>query len=131
MIPDGIIDANLEITEDIDSTKTYKLSEAKIQGFTDNLEALQQSIRKVLGTEQYEYPIYSFDYGIELESLVGKSPAYVQVEMKRRICECLLKDKRIESVDNFSFAIAGDEVLCTFSVKSIYGEVSISKEMNI
>ena len=41
--------------------KTYKLSAEKIEGFADGLESLKQAIYKVLATEQYEYPIYSFD----------------------------------------------------------------------
>lgn len=130
MIPEPI-DIDLEVTEDVEVTKTYKLSKTNIQGFTDELEALQQAIHKVLSTEKYEYPIYSFDYGIELENLIGKDATYVQVELKRRIEECLLEDDRIQSVDNFNFTVTGDEMLCIFDVESIYGELTMSKEVNI
>ena len=130
MIPEPI-DIDLEVTEGTETTKTYKLSKTNIQGFTDELEALQQAIYKVLNTEKYEYPIYSFDYGIELENLIGKDVTYVQVELKRRIEECLLEDDRIQSVDNFIFMVTGDEMLCTFDVESIYGELTMSKEVNI
>ncbi|MCF6466337.1 DUF2634 domain-containing protein [Clostridium sp. Cult2] len=131
MIPNSEIDVDLEVTEDIETSKTYKLLENKIQGFTDELDALKQAIYKVLNTEKYEYPIYSFSYGIELESLVGKGPIYVRIELKRRIQECLLQDERITSVDNFNFDITGDEMLCTFDVTSIYGQLSISQEVNL
>ena len=129
MIPDSTID--VELTEDIETSKTYKLSDTKIQGYVDEIEALKQSIFKELSTEKYEYPIYSFDYGIELESLIGKDAAYVQIELKRRIRECLLKDDRIISVDNFKFVATGDEILCTFEAVSIYGEITITKEVNV
>jgi hypothetical protein len=131
MIPEGLIDTDLEISEDLETTKTYKISDVNIQGFTDNLEALKQAIYKVLNTEKYEYPIYSFSYGIELESLIGKEPAYVRVELKGRIRECLLQDERITGVDNFSFTVTGDELLCTFDVTSIYGDLVITKEVNV
>jgi len=125
-----MIDLNLEVTKDIGTTRTYKIAEANIQGFTDKLEALQQAIYKVLNTEKYEYPIYSFSYGIELESLMGKDSTYVKTELKRRIQECLFQDERIESVDNFEFIIKSGEMFCKFDVVSIYGEIAITKEVN-
>jgi|SRR5665648_86067 len=131
MIPKGLIDVDLIVTQDLETTKTYKLSDTKVQGFTDELGALEQAIYKELNTEKYEYPIYSFNYGIEFESLIGKDPIYVRVEIKRRIQECLLQDERVTSVDNFNFVITGDEMLCTFDVASIYGEITISKEVNV
>lgn len=131
MIPNVAIDVDLKVTEDKETGKTYKLSSDKIQGFANELEALQQAIYKVLSTEKYEYPIYSFSYGIELESLVGKDSTYVKIELKRRIRECLLQDERITSVDNFNFAVTADVILCTFDVKSIYGEITVTKEVNV
>ncbi|WP_027399103.1 DUF2634 domain-containing protein [Anaerovorax odorimutans] len=130
MIPE-IISIDLQVTETEKTTKTYKLSEKKIQGHTYKLEALKQAIYKVLNTEKYEYPIYSFSYGVELESLIGKDSDYVQVELKRRIEECLLQDERIEYVDNFNFSIKDDEMLCTFDVNSIYGEIKITRGVAI
>lgn len=130
MIPQAY-DEEFEILSDIYTTKTYKLFDDKIQGFTDELDALQQAIYKVLSTEKYEHPIYSFNYGIELDNLIGKDPAYVKIELMRRIKECLLQDERITNVNSFQFIINGDEMLCTFDVTSIYGTTSITKEVNI
>ena len=131
MIPNTDIDIDLQTVEDIEVGKTYKLSIKKIQGFTDELPALEQAIYKELNTEMYENPIYSFNYGIELENLLGKDVVYVKIELKRRITECLMKDERIMSVDNFRFTVIGDELLCEFNVNSIYGELDISKGVTI
>ena len=130
MIPQGF-DVDYEVISNIDTTKTYKLSSDKIQGFTDELEALEQAIYKMLGTEKYEHPIYSFSYGIDLESLIGKDSVYVQIELKRRIKECLFKDDRITDVSNFQFTVTGDEMLCVFDVQSIYGNMTIQQEASI
>ena len=130
MIPQGY-DTEYEVLSDIGATKTYKLSTDKIQGYTDDLEALQQAIYKVLATEKYEYPIYGFSYGIDLESLIGKDPIYVQIELKRRIGECLFHDERVTGVSNFQFQVTGDEMLCIFDVGSIYGNMTIQQEVNI
>lgn len=130
MIPESAITDDFEIEEDSELTKTYKVLPDKTQGYVDDIEALHQAIYKVLNTEKYEYPIYSFNYGIELENLIGKDTIYVKIEMKRRIQECLLQDERINSVDNFQFNITGDEILCTFDVSSIYGDLTITKEVS-
>jgi len=133
MIPETNIDIDLELeeTEEIQPSRTYRISGNKIQGFVDGLEALKQAIYKVLNTERYEYPIYSFNYGIELENLLGKDPVYVQIELKRRIRECLLRDDRITEVDNFKFEVNGDEIKCTFDVHSIFGSLTASREVTI
>lgn len=122
---------DLTITEELETSRTYKLSEKTIQGFTDELDALRQAINKLLNTEKYEYPIYSFNYGIEFESLLGKEPVYVKIEIKRRIKECLLQDERVQRVDNFRSLAMGDEMICTFDVHSIYGQITIKKEVTI
>jgi hypothetical protein len=130
MIPNASIDVTLTTSDTSEPSKTYKISEHKIQGYIDGSEALQQAIDKRLNTEKYEYPIYSFSYGIELESLIGKDKLYVQMELMRRIKECLLQDERINNVDNFNFIIKGDSILCTFDVISIYGITNMAKEVS-
>ena len=133
MIPQSVINVELATEETIETSRTYKIKGNRIQGYIDidGLEALKQAIYKVLNTERYEYPIYSFNYGIELESLLGKDPIYVQIELKRRIRECLLQDDRITEVDNFRFEVAGDTIKCTFDVHSIFGNLMVSREVTI
>ena len=131
MIPRASIEIEIVPEEVIETSRTYKLSSDKIQGYTDGLDALKQAIYKVLNTERFEYPIYSFNYGIELEDLLGKDPVYVQIELKRRIRECLLRDDRITEVDNFKFEVNGDEIKCTFDVHSIFGNLMVSQEVTI
>ena len=131
MIPQNSIDVELTTEETIETSRTYKITGNRIQGYTDGLEALKQAIYKVLNTERYEYPIYSFNYGIELENLIGKDLIFAQIELKRRIRECLLKDDRITEVDNFQFEVNEDEIKCTFDVHSIFGNFTASREVNI
>ena len=131
MIPQRAINVELATEETIETSRTYKITGNRIRGYTDGLDALKQAIYKVLNTERYEYPIYSFNYGIELESLLGKDPIYVQIELKRRIRECLLRDDRITEVDNFRFEMAGDSIKCTFDVHSTFGNLMVSREVTI
>jgi hypothetical protein len=131
MIPKSLITTDLTLENNEEPSRTYKMTESKLQGFIDELNALQQAIYKALNTEKYEYPIYSFYYGIELENLIGKNRDYVKIELKRRIRECLLQDERIISVDNFQYQENGDILKCTFDVQSIYGILNISQEVSI
>ena len=132
MIPKSNISTDIKVTDnDTETSKTYKLSDTKIQGYIDQLNALQQTIYKVLNTQKYDYPIYSFSYGIDLMSLIGKDAEYVKIEMKRRIKDYLLKDERIKAVDSFSFITSGDSLVCEFTVTSIYGDLIITKEVVI
>lgn len=119
---------NTEVTQ---PTKTYKIGQEKIQGTIDDIQALKQAIYKILDTEKYDYPIYSFNYGIEFNKLIGQDIIYVKIEMKRLIKEALLQDNRITDVVNFKVRVSGDEVLCEFDVISIYGSITVSKGVNI
>jgi phage baseplate assembly protein W len=66
-----------DILEDLKETSepsyTYRmdLETSRILNYCDNLEAIKQAIYKILNTERYDYPIYSQNYGIELEELIG------------------------------------------------------------
>lgn len=122
---------NLVLQEQFFENRTYKLSEEKIEGFVDELESLKQSIYKVLATERYEHPIYSFSYGIAWKELIGAEQPYIRAEMKRMIEEALLKDDRILEVDGFDFEFSGDICHCTFEVHSIYGEIEIETEVTV
>lgn len=131
MIPKSVLDTELEITDEPLADKTYKTRGDKIQGYINGLDALSQMIQKMLSTEQYEYPIYSNNYGLDISSLIGKDRKYVRAELKRRIKECLISDERVQSVDGFTFNFDGDILTCNFTVTSIYGELLITKEVNV
>ncbi len=129
MIPANSFAEDITVQAESEVNRTYALYPDKIQGFLTDAEALQQAVFKLLNTEKYEYPIYSFDYGISLDDLIGKDPDYVVIEIERRISECLLSDERISEVTNFEFEENGDELYVSFLVKSIYGDLNVTKEV--
>ncbi len=107
------------------------MSDTQIAGFVDGMEALKQSIYKALSTEQYEYPIYSFQYGIAWKQLIGEDRSYVRAELRRMVEELLMRDDRIRSVDGFEFSFSGDSCHCSFNVSSIYGDIRVTTEGKI
>lgn len=135
MLP--VRDDRVEIKSEVESipTKTYKIAifGDKIQGKTDGQEAMKQAIYKILNTERYEYPIYSWNYGIELKDLFGKSKTFCKVELVSRVKEALLQDERIIAVETFLFddTKKRESLAMTFTAKTIYGNVEIAKEVKV
>ena len=108
-----------------------QLKENLIRGYTDGLEAVKQSIFKIIMTERYQYIMYSWNYGIELVDLFGEPISYVCPELKRRISEALLWDDRIKGVDNFIFDFPQKGVIhISFIVHTIFGDVQAEREVN-
>lgn len=127
-------DINENITVEESPTKTYKMKlfGDRINGKTDEQEAMKQAIYKILNTERYSYPIYSWNYGIELKDLFGKPKSFCKSELKRRIKEALMQDERIHDVNAFSFEDKKRrELAVTFTANTIYGDVNITKEVQI
>lgn len=130
MIPsvNNILTTDLEV--ETQPSKNYKMhiKDDIIHGTCDNLDAMVQIIYKILNTERYTYPIYSWNYGIELSDLIGEPVSYVCAELERRITEALIQDDRIKSVSDFEFDTSKKkEVVCTFVVHTIFGNVESEK----
>lgn len=105
--------------------------EQRILGSCDGLEALRQTVWLILNTERYAYPIFSWNYGIELEDLYGKPVTLVCPELERRISEALSVDERIKSVDAFSFDTSRRGIAAvTFTVHSTFGSWDERIEVN-
>lgn len=115
-------------------SESYKLDMELnvISGSVDELDAVRQAVYKILNTERYLYPVYSWDYGVELDGLLGEPADYVCAELERRVTEALTQDDRIEAVDGFEFDLSEKRtVKASFCVHSIYGSFEESKEVNI
>lgn len=125
-----LLTESLDLNKEIETSKTYSDNgEAILSSKIDGLEAVKMAILKRLTTEQYDCPLYSFDYGVQTYDLLGKDSNYVVPELKRRITECLLKDERITAVSNFAYNQSGDSLLMTFTATTIYGDIDASKEV--
>lgn len=102
----------------------------QIGGTVDEIEAVRQAAFCILNTERYEYMIYSWDYGVELEDLFGEPLSYVLPELKRRIAEALTQDDRITGVKDFLFDTGKrGTVNAAFTIETIYGEIQAEKEV--
>ncbi|HBF1946201.1 TPA: DUF2634 domain-containing protein [Clostridioides difficile] len=139
MLPTDNIDYDIEdvsiINFDVrqEPSKTFKLNIEKnrVDGICDDVEALKQTIFLILNTERYEHFIYSRNYGVELNDLIGEPISYVIPELERRITEALIQDDRIENIDNFEFQNIKGKVQCRFSVHTKYGNIKAEKVVSV
>lgn len=133
MIPKTDIDLTQGFETVRQPSRTYRLDveNNRIAGMVDGMEAVKQAVYLVLNTERYWYPIYSWDYGVELNGLYGQPAGLVYPEIERRITEALMQDDRITEVDGFSFEREKGAVKVAFTVHSIFGDIDTGKEVAI
>lgn len=131
MIPTGgsVINAPVEAQNQPSLTWKLDLENKRITQMIDGLEAVKQAAFIILETERFQYLIYSFDFGSELEGLIGKSPLFVQSEIRRLIKEALLQDDRITDVRDVNFQTNGDSMLVEFTVVSVFGNFTMTREV--
>lgn len=122
LLPDTEELEELEIVEQ--SSYTFISDGRQIVGMADGLEAVKQTIQNILQTERFMYQIYSLNYGIESDDLVGADPDYIRAALPTRIEEALSVDDRILSVDDFTFDFSGDKAVVTCNVQTVYGTVN-------
>ncbi|MFI3230479.1 MAG: DUF2634 domain-containing protein [bacterium] len=115
-------------------SKTYKVNFSKsfIKGYCDDLQSLAQSIYKIFMTPRYIYPIYDWNYGIEIDDLIGMPKPYIKSQLERRIKDALSTDDRINLVYDFEFTDLDENpsaLLVSFYINSIFGDLNFTWEV--
>ena len=114
--------------------KPYKeyeidLSTNKLTGkVVQDKSALIIWIYKALKTSRYIHPIYTWDYGQDLDELIGKGyeEDYIKSEVERKISECLTINHNIIRCHNFIISIKNDTLQITFTVDTTFGQEVIN-----
>lgn len=112
---------------------TYRIDPVskRIVGMIDEKEALLQAVEKLLNTERYAYVIYDSQYGVELERLIGKPVDFVMADLPRVIEAALLTDDRIQGIKDYTAQVSGSDLIATFTVVSIEGDLIYSTEVSL
>ena len=133
MIPQVQDDIRQDFTFEALPSKTFRLNHNNltVTGTIDQIQAVEQAVFLILNVERYQWLIFSWNYGVELHNLIGKDPEYCLPEIERRVREALLQDDRITAVQAFQFEINKKQVLTTFTVVSIFGEINVEKVVEI
>ena len=93
-------------------------------GKLDGVEAMKQAIFLALQIERFRFAIYSWNYGIELDALLGQSMTpYLQAKVAKAIEDALMADDRVLSVEQFSFTKGKRSLLVKLTVTTTEGDV--------
>ena len=134
MIPLSGTNINGNIIVEKQPSLSYKmrLEKERIERNVDGIEAVKQMIYKTLMTDRYRFEIYDWNYGVELDDLLGKPKEFVKAELPRRIEDALIIDDRVEEVTDFEFTDIDKTTLAVkFTVKTIFGNVEAEKEVSV
>ena len=124
-----------------ETTKPLVIEETKYKDFyfdentgkftgqvAEGVQALKGWIYFALKIARYRYPIYSWKYGCELETLIGKSyddEDYLLSETKRMIEDALLINPHIKSVEDVAINKDLDKLNITCTVNTKYGDAYV------
>lgn len=101
---------------------TGRMTGGKVSG----LEAIKVWAWNALKTARYRYEQFSWNYGSELEDLMGRSSMpieYIESEAKRMCEECLIQNRFIEGIENFECIVFKGILTCSFTIITTFGEV--------
>ena len=128
---DDQVDDPEDDDDDAETSLTFKVENGRIGGKIDGQEAMIQAISKIMETERSVYPIYSEDYGNDLDELIGKSFDFVETEIERVLEEALEEDERVTGVSVDSIEETDStSLLVTATVSTIYGDLEVTQEVD-
>lgn len=133
---DGAVSVNTNSASNLPLIKEYAwdfdknefiLQDGKFVIVTGN-EAIKVWAWKALHTERYHYLAYSWDFGQELESLIGSGlpREAIESECRRFITEALTVNPYINSVSNIEISMNDSIIGADFTLNTPYGEVNMS-----
>lgn len=107
--------------------KTGELTGKTVEG----IDAVKVWTWNCLKTERYRHPIYSWEYGAELDQYIGQAlgDEYLQTDCQTEIEDALLVNPYIVGISDFSAEIVKDRLLIQFVLKTIYGETEVSLDV--
>ncbi|EYE88261.1 hypothetical protein Q428_08660 [Fervidicella metallireducens AeB] len=121
MIPQNDI-VDFEYQEPPSKTWFLDHKSKRIISHIDGKNAVVQAAYCAIQTQRYEHIIFSWQYGSELHTLIGKDEAYVFSEAKRMIKEALSVDTRITEVRDFAF----ENGVISFVIDTIFGSEQLT-----
>lgn len=133
MIPEQEVNlTNLEVVNQPSLTYRLDFERKRIGSKIDNEEAIMQMVMKILYTERYAYVIYSSQYGVELDRMIGQDYDFIVSDLERTITEALTADDRVIDITDFQTNKIGiDKMEVSFTVNTFDGSVDIDTEVNI
>jgi hypothetical protein len=93
----------------------------------DGKEAVLVWAWKALNTPRFKHEIYTWNYGNDIETLIGKpfTDELKQSEAARYVRECLMINPYITGVTNVNVTFTDGEISISCKIETIYGEAEV------
>lgn len=104
-------------------------STGKLTGkIVEGKKALAVWLYLALKIERYKFYTYSWDYGNELNGLIGKnySQEHIDSEVKRMITDCIEENPYIEGIEDLEVNRTDTGLIISFLILTDYGEEEMS-----
>lgn len=95
----------------------------RLRGRGDNYEAVRQAVEVAVNVERFRWQIYTPNFGIELDGLLGNDPGFVASELRRRLEDAFLPDSRILGISEFSYTAQDAVLTAAVTVDTVFGPV--------
>ncbi len=130
MFPFDIDEKNLEDSQN-KVFKEYEINfkTGQLTGRTvSGIEAIKVWVWLALKTARYRFQQFSWNYGSELEELIGKNykKEYIESETKRMVTDCLRANRHIKGIKDFACNYSDGKITAAFTIITDYGEADIS-----
>lgn len=103
----------------------------RLRGRGDNWEAARQAVEIIVNVERFHWQIYSPNFGVELDGLLGNEPGYAASELQRRLSDAFLPDNRILGIADFSYTFADGILTAAVTVNTVFGDVKTTLEVQV
>ncbi len=103
----------------------------RLRGRGDNYEAVRQAVEVIVNVERFRWQIYSPNFGIELDGLLGNDPGFAASELQRRLSDAFLPDSRILGISDFSYTFENGVLTAEVTVNTVFGPVKTGVEVTV
>lgn len=103
----------------------------RLRGRGDNYEAVRQAVEVIVNVERFRWQIYSPNFGIELDGLLGNEPGFAASELQRRLSDAFLPDSRILGISGFSYTFEDGVLTAEVTVNTVFGPVQANVEVTL
>ena len=135
---DFLADTNIDIPEDEplplyreiawDFKNDHPLIENNEFKIVEMNDAISVWIYHAIKTYRYAFSIYSWDFGCEIDTLLGQNytPAHTKAEVTRYIADALMINPYILSIDKIIVDFDGDTLQVDVRVITVYAELEVN-----
>ena len=94
-------------------------------------EAIKVWIWCCLQTQRFRYPIYSWDYGADMEQYIGRavSREFLQTDCEDALRSAMLVNPYISDVTDFNVERKDDQMHISFRVITRFGEMEVEQSV--